>query len=52
MRASLLADVLTRLITEGELQAQPQARTDELPYYVIHPVLKHLAILAGQHVSC
>ncbi|NNE04381.1 MAG: hypothetical protein HKN15_01475 [Xanthomonadales bacterium] len=45
MRASLLVEVLQRLVTEGHLAGRPQPQTNELPYYVIHPVLKHLTIL-------
>lgn len=51
MRASLLVDVLQRYHREGHLPSTPQPVAGTT-WYVIHPVLKHLAILApaGSHV--
>lgn len=47
LRADLLVAVLGHLSANGELPAAiPQGDVDELPYYVIHPVLKHLALLS------
>ncbi|WP_438858443.1 formyltransferase family protein [Achromobacter spanius] len=52
IRADLLARVLKDYATSGQLSGErQQAGPDTNPYYVIHPVLKHLALLslASQH---
>jgi methionyl-tRNA formyltransferase len=47
IRADLLLRVLrTRLLAGGMLEAVPQPSVEDAPYYVIHPVLKHLAVLS------
>lgn len=47
IRADLLRQVLTRFRDDGTLPVQWQQRSDEgSTFYVIHPVLKHLALLS------
>lgn len=47
IRADLLLRVMrTRLLANGMIDAQPQPQVEDPPYYVIHPVLKHLAVLS------
>jgi len=47
IRADLLARVLENYATSGELSGErQQAGPEASPYYVIHPVLKHLAVLS------
>lgn len=47
IRADLLARVLQQYATSGQLHGEQQhAGAQEAPYYVIHPVLKHLALLS------
>ena len=45
IRADLLVDVLETYASTGELRAAEQPAEGET-YYIVHPVLKHLAILA------
>lgn len=45
IRARLLADVLSQYRKEGTLPERPQRPDEGETYFVIHPVLKHLAIL-------
>lgn len=47
MRATLLAEVIERFAREGHLPTEPQDPSAGQTYYVIHPVLKHLAILGA-----
>jgi len=49
MRATLMTDVVARLARDGHLDGSPQA-TGGTTYFIIHPVLKHLAVL-GRHSS-
>lgn len=47
LRADLLKEVLTDWARQGEFsQMIPQKRGEGTTYYVIHPLLKHLAILS------
>jgi methionyl-tRNA formyltransferase len=47
IRADLLLDVIRRYQRTGQLSVEMQQRLDEgNTYYVIHPVLKHLALLS------
>ncbi|AYD67202.1 methionyl-tRNA formyltransferase [Achromobacter sp. B7] len=47
IRADLLAHVLKDYAASGELSGErQQVGPDTSPYYVIHPVLKHLALLS------
>lgn len=47
IRADLLARVLQEYAASGQFQGeQQQAPAGTAPYYVIHPVLKHLALLS------
>jgi methionyl-tRNA formyltransferase len=45
VRATLLVSVLRDYQAKGRFVESPQLRTDARTYYIIHPVLKHLAIL-------
>jgi methionyl-tRNA formyltransferase len=47
MRASLLVEVLKKYLAEGKLACSPQTKSGEMTFFVIHPLLKHLAILAS-----
>jgi methionyl-tRNA formyltransferase len=47
MRAALLAQVLHAYSTNGKLEPRPQSNAGGMTFFVIHPVLKHLAILAN-----
>jgi methionyl-tRNA formyltransferase len=47
IRASVLADVLTDLAAGRPLRPTPQTGAPRT-YYLIHPVLRHIAILAGR----
>lgn len=49
IRADLLCDVLEALYRDGELPSPMEQEPEEAQtYYVIHPVLKHLAVLANK----
>lgn len=49
LRSDLLLSVLAHLARTGALPAKMRQRPDEgEPYYIIHPVLKHIAILSGE----
>lgn len=50
IRARLLINVLERYLSTGKFSIEPQVETDQPPYYVIHPVLKHVAILSNGHL--
>lgn len=52
IRADLLIHALRRLMQGGEAAASAQAPGDGHTYYVIHPVLKHLALLSLPRVEC
>jgi len=47
MRAVLLRDVLRRHAAGESLEGQPQSEVGARTYFVIHPVLRHIAVLAG-----
>ena len=47
IRADLLVRVLARHAATGRWDAQPQAEDESRTYFIIHPVLKHLAILSA-----
>ena len=47
IRADLLVQVLKRYQADGGLPAFPQSETGGETYHIVHPVLKHIAILAG-----
>ncbi len=44
VRADVLAEVLKRRIKTGEFSTEPVENPERTPYFVIHPVLKHLAL--------
>lgn len=46
LRADLLVDVLKKYSTTGTIGEVEEQGGEELPYYVIHPLLKHIAILS------
>jgi methionyl-tRNA formyltransferase len=47
IRADLLREVLARYHSDGRLPLESQQRSDEgSTFYVVHPVLKHLALLS------
>ena len=46
IRAELLAEVLVEYARTGSMPTEPQESTTGETYYIIHPVLKHIAILA------
>lgn len=48
MRAQLMAEVLEDYARSGQWQARPQPTDGGRTLYIIHPVLKHLAILQGE----
>lgn len=48
IRSQVLVDVLAEYAATGRVAATPQDWTSGRTYYVIHPVLKHLAILAQE----
>jgi methionyl-tRNA formyltransferase len=45
IRAQLLADVLSEYRARGELDERPQRSDEGETYFIVHPVLKHLALL-------
>ena len=47
IRASLLVSVLREYAEQGRFREQAQAQGVGESYYIIHPVLKHIAILAS-----
>jgi methionyl-tRNA formyltransferase len=51
MRADLLVDVLEEFARSGTLPQPPRDGDEGLTYYVIHPVLKHLALLSREPSS-
>lgn len=51
IRADLLVRVLRRSIEQGGFQAAPQPASDRGPFYVMHPVLRHIAILGSATAS-
>jgi len=48
IRSQLLVEVLQEYVRSGEMPLVPQDSLVGDTYYIIHPVLKHIAILAGQ----
>lgn len=46
IRSDLLVKVLRDYVKSGEIDAQPQTKNDGDLYFIIHPVLKHIAILS------
>lgn len=48
IRADLLASVLAKYREKGRFGEQPQTEAEAETYYIIHPVLKHLAIMGSQ----
>jgi methionyl-tRNA formyltransferase len=48
IRARLLVDILTQYQQDGDLSEQPQRPTEGETYFIIHPVLKHIAVLQSQ----
>lgn len=48
MRAALLVDVCKAYIQTNQLAPEPQADCGQTAFFVIHPVLKHLAILGAR----
>ena len=51
MRADMLVEVLEEFARFGTLPQAPQDGDEGLTYYVIHPVLKHLALLSRERSS-
>jgi methionyl-tRNA formyltransferase len=47
LRSDLLADVLGRHAATGRWGESPQAESESRTYFIIHPVLKHIAILGS-----
>ena len=45
IRSLVLATVMKRYANTGKLGGEEQSRKDAQTYYIIHPVLKHLAIM-------
>ena len=45
LRAQVLLEVVQKLAKEGQLQTMEQSSQDAETYFIIHPVLKHLALL-------
>ena len=48
IRAELLAEVMEEYAQRGEMPLEPQDTGVGETYFIIHPVLKHIAILAGE----
>ena len=46
IRSELLLDIIKIYIKNGKFDSQPQKIKNEETYFIIHPVLKHLAILS------
>ena len=46
MRADLMVDVLNEYVRAGTLEVKKQEKLKANTYYIIHPVLKHIAILS------
>ena len=46
MRSSLLVDIMKQYTKEGKFNLEPQNPDEGEAYFIIHPVLKHLAILS------
>lgn len=49
MRSQVLMKVLERYLSVGELTAREQSMEDAETYFIIHPVLKHIAMLGIQN---
>ena len=45
IRSQVLMDVLNKYVKEGELVASSQENERAEDYFIIHPVLKHVALL-------
>jgi methionyl-tRNA formyltransferase len=45
IRSDLLVDVMRNYVSSGSIKSEPQNKNVGETYFVIHPVLKHLAIL-------
>ena len=50
-RADMLVEVLEEFARSGTLPQAPQDGDEGLSYCVIHPFLKHLALLSREHSS-
>lgn len=48
MRADLLKDVLVDFALTGGFETNSQTHDESGAYYIIHPVLKHLAIIPSE----
>lgn len=46
LRAKLLVEVILKLKIEKKLASKPQVKSKKNIYYIIHPLLKHISILA------
>ena len=46
IRSSMLIDIIKNYIKNGKFKSKPQDYNDGETYFIIHPVLKHLAILS------
>lgn len=46
LRSKLLIDVMMEFKKKGYLSSRPQTKSGKYIYYVIHPLLKHIAILS------
>jgi methionyl-tRNA formyltransferase len=46
IRARLMVRVLQRYLETGAIEGRPQRETADPAYFVIHPVLKHIALLS------
>jgi methionyl-tRNA formyltransferase len=46
IRSELLVDVIRQYIENGKFDSRPQNMNKGETYFIIHPILKHLAILS------
>ena len=49
MRADLLKDIFKKYLEKRKFPIKDQTEINAQTYYIIHPVLKHLAILSGEN---
>lgn len=48
VRACVMADAVRQLVESGRMDGSPQEEANAETYYIIHPVLKHIAILSDR----
>ena len=51
IRSDLLVDVIEKYIKKGEITSEKQESNYGETYFIIHPVLKHIALLSCKGVE-